>query len=96
VIQEALTNVLKHAQARRVSLLLQQAPGQAVAVVEDDGVGFDADSVTAPTRAGGRLGLFGMRERVALVGGTLTVESSPGRGTTVIARISLAGDGGGE
>jgi PAS domain S-box-containing protein len=96
VIQEALTNVLKHAQARRVSLVLQRAPGQAVAVVEDDGVGFDAESVTAPTRGGERLGLVGMRERLAVVGGTLTVESSPGRGTTVIARIPLSGDGGAE
>jgi PAS domain S-box-containing protein len=96
VAQEALTNVLKHANARRVSLILQRTPGQAVVVVEDDGVGFDAESVTAPTRDGGRLGLVGMRERVALVGGTLTVESAPGGGTTVIARIPLPGDGEGK
>jgi PAS domain S-box-containing protein len=87
VVLEALTNVLRHAGARRVSVVLQRYPGQAVAVVEDDGVGFDAESVTAPVRDGGRLGLLGMRERVGLVGGTLTVESATGQGTTVIARV---------
>jgi signal transduction histidine kinase len=87
VVQEALTNVLRHAGARRVGLVLQRFPGQAMAVVEDDGVGFDAESVTATARDGGRLGLLGMRERLALVGGTLTVESATGRGTTVIARV---------
>ena len=62
-------------------------------MVEDDGRGFDAES-TAARRPNGRLGLLGMRERVALVGGTLTVESGAGRGTTVIARVPLAvGDG---
>jgi signal transduction histidine kinase len=97
VAQEALTNVLRHAQARRVSLVLQRSPGQVVMVVEDDGVGFDAEAVTAPAGDGGRLGLVGMRERLALVGGTLAVESAPGRGTTVIARVPLpAGEGGGD
>jgi signal transduction histidine kinase len=96
VVQEALTNVLRHAKARRVSLVLQWSSDQAVVVVEDDGVRFDADSVTTPARDGRRLGLLGMRERVALVGGTLTIESSPGRGTTIIACVPLLvgrGDG---
>jgi signal transduction histidine kinase len=89
VIQEALTNVLKHAEARRVSLVLQRFANQAVAVVEDDGVGFDTESMMASVGDRGRLGLLGMRERVALIDGTLTVESTPGRGTTVIARVPL-------
>lgn len=89
VVQEALTNVLKHAAARRVSVVLQRSPGQVSAVVEDDGQGFDAESV-----AGHRLGILGMRERAALVGGTLAVESGSGRGTTVIARIPLPDDRG--
>ncbi|OWK39827.1 PAS domain-containing sensor histidine kinase [Fimbriiglobus ruber] len=84
VIQEALTNILKHAAARRVSVVLQRSSGQISAVIEDDGRGFDADSV-----AEHRLGILGMRERVALVGGTLTVESGSRPGTTVIARIPL-------
>jgi signal transduction histidine kinase len=98
VVQESLTNVYRHARAKRVSLVLQRRKDQAVVVVEDDGVGFDAESVTVPAREGGQLGLLGMRERVALVGGTLTIESTPGRGTTVIARVPLspAGREGGE
>ncbi|MDB5312368.1 MAG: sensor protein [Gemmataceae bacterium] len=91
VVQEALTNVLKHASARRVSVVLQRSPGHVSAVVEDDGRGFDPESAPA---AGHRLGVLGMRERVALVGGSLAVESAPGRGATVIARVPLpAGDG---
>jgi signal transduction histidine kinase len=89
VVQEALTNVLRHARARQVSLVLQWSPGHAAVVVEDDGLGFDAESATA---SAGRLGLLGMRERMSLVGGTLTIESTPGRGTTVIARVPLAAD----
>ena len=64
VVQEALTNVLKHATAKRVSVVLQRSPDQVSAVVEDDGVGFDADSVPSPAGGRGRLGLLGMRERV--------------------------------
>lgn len=89
VVQEALTNVLRHAEAQQVSLVLQWSPGQAAVVVEDNGVGFDSESAMATA---GRLGLLGMRERVTLVGGTLTIESSPGRGTTVIARVPLAAE----
>lgn len=87
VVQEALTNVAKHARAGRVAVVLTRLGDEATAVVEDDGGGFD------PATAGkGRLGLVGMRERLALVGGTLEVESAPGSGTTVIARVPLGGD----
>jgi signal transduction histidine kinase len=92
VVQEALTNVQRHARARRVSLVLQRTPEGVAAVVEDDGAGFDPG---AALQASGRLGLLGMRERVELVAGHLTVESAPGGGTTVIARIPLQGNGGG-
>jgi PAS domain S-box-containing protein len=86
VVQEALTNVLRHAKARRVSLVVQRTSVGVNAVVEDDGRGFDPEKATAK---GGRLGLLGMRERLELVGGELTLESAPGAGTTVIARIPL-------
>jgi len=86
VIQESLTNVLRHAHANHVSLLLQRSPVGVVAVIEDDGRGFDPDSDGA---IGGRLGLLGMRERLELVGGAMTLESVLGSGTTVIARIPL-------
>jgi signal transduction histidine kinase len=89
VVQETLTNVVRHAGARRVSLVLQFSPNEVVVVVEDDGIGFDTEAVTTPSRAGDRLGLLGMRERLALVSGALTVESAIGRGTTIIARIPL-------
>jgi PAS domain S-box-containing protein len=90
VVQEALTNVRKHAQSKRVSVILRRTPQEAQAVVEDDGSGFDAEVPVA-----GRLGLLGMRERLALVGGALVVESEPGKGTTVFARIPLAAARGG-
>ena len=94
VVQEALTNVFKHSGARRVSVVLQRLPGQVSALIEDDGRGFDTDAIPASSAAERRLGLLGMRERAALIGGTLTVESGVGQGTTVIARIPLpAGDG---
>jgi signal transduction histidine kinase len=85
VVQEALTNVAKHAGARVVSVVVERQDGRAIAVVEDDGVGFDPEAASAS----GRLGLLGMRERVAVLGGALEVESSPGSGTTIIARVSL-------
>jgi signal transduction histidine kinase len=88
VVQEALTNVARHANARRVSVVISRHGGRATVVVEDDGAGFDPEQVT------GRLGLVGMRERVALVGGSLDVESGTGRGTVVLARFPLGSGGG--
>ena len=82
VIQEALTNVHKHAGATRVSILVRRKPGAVVAVVEDDGAGFDP----ARTREDA-LGIVGMRERLALAGGKLQVESTPGGGTTLVAEV---------
>jgi len=86
IVQEALTNVARHAQARSVSVLLQARDGQIVATVEDDGKGFDP----AQVQAKGRLGLFGMQERAAMLGGSLNIESAPGRGTTVFVKIPLS------
>jgi PAS domain S-box-containing protein len=84
VAQEALTNAIKHAHARRVSVVLV-AHGQHVRlVVEDDGSGFDVNDTL-----GASLGLVGMRERVGLVGGDMHVESGPDRGTTLAVSIPL-------
>jgi signal transduction histidine kinase len=85
IVQEALTNVVKHASAGRVSITLVRKAGAAVVVVEDDGTGFESDGIRADA-----LGLTGMRERVALVGGRLTVESSADAGTTLVAEVPLA------
>jgi PAS domain S-box-containing protein len=92
VVQEALTNVARHARARQASVVVARHGGHVAAVVEDDGVGFDLEAA-ADGRVGNRLGLVGMRERAALVGGTLDIESRPGSGTTVIARFPISRDG---
>ncbi|MBA4065593.1 MAG: hypothetical protein C0501_18140 [Isosphaera sp.] len=94
IVQEALTNVVKHAAATRVSVVVERRPGQLTAIVEDDGRGFEPDALGEPRRPGDPLGLAGMRERAALVGGSVEVESSPGKGTTVYARLPLPADGG--
>jgi len=87
IAQEALTNVLKHASARSVSLTLRRDGAEVVMVVEDDGAGFAPNRVLAATRTSGRLGLLGMHERAAATGGALELESSPGSGTTLVVRI---------
>jgi signal transduction histidine kinase len=89
VLQEALTNVARHAAARQVSVILDRANGAVRLIVEDDGRGFDVESTTPHSVRERRLGLAGMRERAALAGGTLTVESAPGSGTTIYVRIPL-------
>ena len=87
IVQEALTNVAKHSAATHVGVVLTCDGVRLSAIVEDDGRGFDVES--APGQATSRLGLFGMEERAQLVGGTLTVESSHGRGTALYLRIPL-------
>ena len=89
VAQEALTNVARHAKAKRVSVLLERRPGYVSLIVEDDGRGYDAQGVTSAPAGPGKLGLLGMQERVRLAGGTLAIESSPGAGATVFARLPL-------
>lgn len=91
VAQEALTNVARHAGTARASVTLRRADGGLLLAVGDDGVGFDP---TRP-REGRSLGLASMRERLHLVGGTLDVESSPGRGTTIVAWVPALGAEGG-
>jgi PAS domain S-box-containing protein len=85
VVQESLTNVARHARAGLVGVVLERQGGLAIAAVEDDGVGFDPVAAAES----GRLGLLGMRERLALLGGALEVESAPGAGTTILARVPL-------
>ncbi len=79
IVQESLTNVALHAQATRVDVLLNLRESQIITIVEDDGIGFTPTSPTMESH----LGIFGMRERVEMLGGQLTIESSPGKGTTV-------------
>ena len=93
IVQEALTNTAKHARAGTVSVLLEHQGDMIRVIVEDDGRGFDPGEALSGDHAERGLGLHGMRERAALLGGTLSVESGPGQGTTVFARIPLS-DGG--
>jgi PAS domain S-box-containing protein len=86
VIQEGLTNIAKHADASSVSVIVEKQGAHAIAIIEDDGRGFDPE--TQRTTPG--LGLMGMNERLSLLGGSLQVESSPGSGTTLRALIPLA------
>ena len=89
IVQEALTNVGKYAKATTVSILLQRNPDQLQLIVEDDGQGFDAQVVLQSSVAGAHLGLHGMRERAALLNGSISIESSPGTGTTIYVNIPL-------
>jgi PAS domain S-box-containing protein len=86
--QEALNNVAKHARARAVDVVLERNAEQVSMIIEDNGVGFDRPDAEASYRG---LGLIGMRERAALVGADVQIESEPGAGTTVIVRARVAG-----
>ncbi|MHB1418435.1 MAG: sensor histidine kinase [Bacillota bacterium] len=88
-VQEALTNVAKHAQAKNVSVILERFDTHLMAIVEDDGIGFEVNEVMNSSIKYNRLGLFGMQERMALIGGTLDIESTPGVGTTVYIKVPL-------
>ncbi|MGH2461473.1 MAG: sensor histidine kinase [Chloroflexota bacterium] len=89
LVQEALTNVARHASARSVQVELILEPRRVICVVQDDGRGFDANRVL--TTEVPRLGLLGMRERVRQLGGSLIITSAPDRGTTVRATLPYAG-----
>jgi signal transduction histidine kinase len=84
IVQEALTNVIKHASARSVSIVVASSNGSVRAIVEDDGNGFATSNVREHA-----LGLVGMRERAQLLGGRLEVESAPGSGTTILVEIPV-------
>jgi signal transduction histidine kinase len=88
IVQEALTNVVRHAGSAAARVTLRQMSGGLLLAVRDDGVGFDMERMGE----GRRLGLASMRERVQLVNGTLDIESAPGRGTTVVAWVPTEGD----
>jgi len=86
IVQEALTNVLKHAEATRVSVMLEYRYDELLVIVEDNGRGFQPEASLKVKEPGG-LGLVGINERVALVCGKLNIESEPGCGTTLAIRI---------
>lgn len=83
IVQEALTNVLLHARATRVDIILSRRKDSLVTVIEDDGIGFDPGHLHQENR----LGLFGMKERVQILNGRFQIESSPGKGTTIVVEV---------
>jgi hypothetical protein len=87
MVQEALTNVVRHARAQHIRIELSQADGTVELVVRDDGVGFNVTKTLARAAGRGHLGLLGIKERAQILGGSLDVDSEPGRGTRL--RISL-------
>jgi signal transduction histidine kinase len=85
IIQEALTNIAKHAQARHCRIHVHQFPDAVQIRIEDDGVGFTEPAPRASSSGG--LGLIGIRERAAQFGGTMHIDSVPGRGTTLSVEL---------
>ena len=85
IVQEALANIAKHARAHSVSVLVEQRNGDVITIVEDDGIGFDATGVVDQ----GCLGLLSMKERAELLGGSLAIESEPGKGTSIFVTIPV-------
>jgi signal transduction histidine kinase len=85
IAQEALNNIVKHARAANVDIILERRAEEVSLIIEDDGVGFDTEEVSGAVNGG--LGLTGMRERTSLVGGAVEIESRPGGGVTVFVRI---------
>jgi PAS domain S-box-containing protein len=83
IVQEATSNVIRHARACNIGILLEKVEGKVMLFIEDDGIGFSPEEVGE----GGRLGLVGMRERAEMLGGNLTIESTPGIGTSVIVEV---------
>lgn len=92
IVQEALTNIMRYARASTVGIILERQRNHVSAIVEDNGCGFDVDALQATPSVDRRMGLLGMQERAALVGGTLHIESAPGMGTTVYLRIPFVSD----
>jgi signal transduction histidine kinase len=84
ILQEALTNVARHAAAKRVAVDITRDDSALGLLVEDNGVGFDVKRIPEIS-----LGLRGMRERAMLLGGSIQIESAQGKGTTVRARIPI-------
>jgi PAS domain S-box-containing protein len=89
IAQEALTNIARHAAANTVRIVLKRRPSGVHMIVEDNGSGFDVETTLRTSTTSGHLGLYGICERATLLGGSVTIESKQGKGTTVSAQIPL-------
>ncbi|MBN9392291.1 MAG: HAMP domain-containing protein [Chloroflexi bacterium] len=90
IAQEALTNIVRHAGAENASVFIERRAERVLAVIEDDGIGFDPSAIDKQT---GHLGLYGIRERAELLSGQLVIESESGQGTSLYIEIPLPGGG---
>ncbi len=90
VTQEALNNIVKHAGATHVTVLLEGREHNVMLIIEDDGKGFDTNKKPDSSESGSGLGLVGMRERALLIGGEIEIESAPGKGTTIYVRVPFS------
>lgn len=88
IVQEAVTNVVRHAKANRIVVTLERTESQMMLLISDDGVGFDVSKLR---NAGSTLGLHGMEERVRALGGLITIASSPSVGTEICVRFPICG-----
>lgn len=95
IAQEALTNILKHANATQVGIIVERRRTELRLIIEDNGSGFDAEAVRHTPDAPYKTGLRGMRERLVLLGGALIIETAPGQGTTIYAAIPVKSEQGG-
>jgi PAS domain S-box-containing protein len=92
VAQEALTNAIKHSKAQKVGIELRQMENKLQLTILDDGIGFDAQSALEQAKMGRSFGLLGIHERIFLTGGTIKIESTPGKGTKIHAYFPLNED----
>jgi signal transduction histidine kinase len=83
IVQEALTNAVRHAQASNVDVIVENRAGKVVVIIEDDGVGFEIAEISRS----GHLGLLGIQERIQMIAGSLQIESIPGGGTTIVVEV---------
>ncbi len=90
IIQEAIHNIARHAEAHNVRIQLEVKGGKITAIIHDDGKGFDVDAIFRSKRGGQSLGLRGIQERATLLGGTFNIESWLGQGTRLIVEIPVA------
>jgi len=87
VVQEGLTNIIKHSEAKKVSITLEVDKNVNRLLIQDDGVGFDYTQVLQERTMGGKLGLIGLEERAELLGGKMKIETTPGKGMRLMVQI---------
>jgi len=89
VVQEGITNVVRHANASRVGIIFEIRGHEAICIIEDDGIGMSEVSSQAPDEGSRQLGLLGMRERLALIDGSMEIETSQTKGTALFVKVPL-------